>query len=157
MQASWCFLLSAGSKNIVAIVSPPICFFKIIKRAEYLLFFLLPVLQVAHWSVNQRSFPTDTPAVPLFLFRRRSNARSMFYVAARKWSLRPIDQGQLNLRAPINLSWLPPSFGKNAAVEEWPHWGCVLAQAKLDFEWYMFWGGNTFRFANIFSVYANVS
>ena len=115
--------------------------------------FLLPVLQVAHWSVNQRSFPKAVPAVPLFLFRRRSNARSMFYVAARKWSLRPIDQGQLNLRAPINLSWLPPSFGKNAAVEEWPHWGCVLAQAKLDFEWYMFWGGNTFRFANIFSVY----
>ena len=26
MQASWCFLLSAGSKNVVAIVSPPIYF-----------------------------------------------------------------------------------------------------------------------------------
>ena len=40
MQASWCFLLSADSKNVLAIVSPPICFFfKFNKRAEYRLFF----------------------------------------------------------------------------------------------------------------------
>ena len=94
------FVVPKNASNSQQILSV----FQIYQTGRISPIFLLPVLQVAHWSVNQRSFPTDTPAVPLFLFRRRSNARSMFYVAARKWSLRPIDQGQLFLRAPIYLS-----------------------------------------------------